>query len=117
MSSANTARLVLLQQMEASLKVLTNSLSDTVDTALPKNLGDLRETIQNIQKSLAKKEQPLSLSQTERAIISRDNEGATSRLHTVDEDKNNADPVRVELEAFQDMSNPEFILADFLSKY
>lgn len=116
MSETNTARFFLLQQMEASLKDLTNSLSDKVDGALPENLRDLRDTIQNIQKSLQKKDQPLSqLSQTEQAIVTRDNEG-DKRHRSVGEDEREG-PALVELDAFDDMTNPEFILADFLSKY
>ena len=45
----------LTMQSENTLKALTESLSSTVDSALPKNLQDLRDTIQNIQKSLRKK--------------------------------------------------------------
>ena len=95
---------------------LTNSLSDKVDKALPENLRDLRDTIQNIQKSLQKKDQPLSqLSQTEQAIISRDNEGGSRHCSAEEDDRE--DPALVELDEFDDKANPEFILADFLSRY
>lgn len=110
----STANRLALQQMEASIQALTNSLASTVNIALPKNLRDLRDTIKNIQKSLQKRELPLSLSQTEHAIVSRENEGS-SQLCSVTEDED--DPVRIELEAFSDMSNPEFLLANFLSTF
>ena len=119
-STAAKAKQQRLKQMENSLKSLTESLSSTVDASLPKNLQDLRDTIQNIQKSLQRKEQPLSLSQTEQAIMSRENEGAYNKLEILDEeddDDDKDDPILRALEGFSDKGNPEFLLADFLCKY
>jgi hypothetical protein len=110
----STAKRQTLQRMQASLQALTNSLSNTVDRALPKNLRDLRETIHNIQKTLQKRDQPFSLSQTEQAIVSRDNEGANT-MCSLDEDAEG--PIRIQLDGFSDLSNPEFVLAEFLSRY
>ncbi|CAB9497274.1 expressed unknown protein [Seminavis robusta] len=107
----NEARRKILRQMESSLLALSESFAETVDRSLPKNLKDLRDTIVTIDKSLQKKRQPQSQSQTELAIVSRDNEGM--------QDGEEADlPVIVEHnQASIDGYTPESMLAVFLSKY
>jgi hypothetical protein len=101
----------ILRQYEISLQRLTESLSQTVGRYLPTNLRDICDTIANIDQSLQKQSQPGTLSQTEQAIVSRDNEGRILRV-----EENDFSPIEEDEECI-DKSAPEFLLATFLSNY
>lgn len=108
------ARRLLLQQMKVSLQAMLASVSKKVDDELPENLVDLQDTIDTIEKSLMKKHQPGSLSQTEQAILSRTNEGMDYGINS----KNDLNGTMVEEDdELDDMANPYMFLADFLGQY
>jgi hypothetical protein len=78
-----------LVEMETSLKNLNSSLKE-ISSKVPDTMETLQETMETIQLALS---QGTSLSQTERAIRSRSNEGPTST-------KNNALPPAARLGSF-----------------
>ena len=114
---SHDARRLMLQQMKVSLQALMTSLSSTVEGELPTNLRDLQDTIDNIEKSLHKKQQPESLSQTEQAILSRTNEGGLCSVAENSKDDLDGPSTIEEEDGFNDMSNPYVFLADFLGRY
>ena len=110
------ARRLMLQQMKVSLQTLLTSVSKTVEGELPENLVDLQDTIGTIEKSLIKKRQPESLSQTEKAILSRTNEGIDYN-GTSKKDSEGPSMIVEEESGLNDMTNPYVFLADFLGRY
>lgn len=72
-----TTKNLKLQEMEKTLQALYSAL-EGMDIALPESMETLQETIETIEKSIRKDAEGQIMSQTERAIISRDNEGNSS---------------------------------------
>ena len=110
------ARRMLLQQMKVSLQAMLSSVSKMVEGDLPEHLVDLQDTIDTIEKSLTKKQQPGSLSQTEQAILSRTNEGMDYCINGKN-DLDGPSTIVEEEDELDDMNNPYLFLADFLGRY
>lgn len=118
-AEAHATRRKLLQQMSDSLQSLTDSLHRTVDGELPRNLRNFKETMQVVEESLKRNEQPQSLSQTEQAILSRSNEGSNEEEECYSTSALESDDpaALVDEDMVVDRSSPEFLVADLIGAY
>jgi len=110
------ARRQNLKTVQSSLLEMTETLYTSINGVVPRNLKDLKDTVNTIEKEFEKKQHPQSLSQTEKAIISRTNEGKVESTESSTK-TGDCDYDLMEQEGFADLTSPEFLLADFLSRY